>query len=304
MTIKSNGYKAAGLNDLNKLSTNNQEILKGLRETIETTEPKMRKNSARKRKSDDVVDTSSVDESTRVPDFVRNDLIATPTILNSRDAFFDKKNSPLCQLTDSPPVESSIDKECVIKTAKSFFDDDDRESRQISSRYSPRRSPTSFRREIQTKPLHNGTSVGSPCGVVDELFTGFYGCMNPWECLPWTGQESDDEETHRYGVVRRDTARHDRKAMYDHLSFPEHLGRGNISQSQESHRERNNMTVNRTIRRTPSSRLTTLETDSRHKLPGSKMFRRTDINRVTEIHWDEEVLDTKTLEQMANLSVY
>ena len=92
--------------------------------------------------------------------------------------------------------------------------------------------------------------------------------------------------------------------MCEHLSFPEHLGKGNISQSEESHRERKNVAVNRTIRRTPSSRLTTLESDSRHKLPGSKMFRRTDINRVTEIHWDEEVLDTKTLEQMANLSVY
>lgn len=115
MTIKSNVYKAASLNDLDKLSTNNHEILKGLREAIETTEPKISRNSARKRKSDDVVDTS-IDESTRVPDFMRNDLIATPTILNSRDAFFDKNNSPISQLTGSP-VESCIDKECVIKTA-------------------------------------------------------------------------------------------------------------------------------------------------------------------------------------------
>ena len=299
MTVKNNVYKVSSFTELNKL---------GLQEAIETTEPKMKRDSARKRKSDHIVD-ECLDDSTAAPDFTRNDLISKPSPLNSRDAFFDKKNSRSgAQRLPDSPVGSSIDKECVLKTSKSFFNDDDCEDREANNRYSPRRSPTSFRREVQMKPLHNGANAGTPCGVVDELFTGLYGCMPSWECsLPWAeddAEDSDNDVSERFGTLHRDTARHDAKAIREHLSFPKHLGREYISQSEEFHLEQKKRTVNRTIRRSPSSRLTTVESDSRHRLSGSKMFRRTDINRVTEIHWDEEVLDTKTLEQMAKLSVY
>ena len=304
MTIKSNVYKESSFNDIEKLSRNNHGILKGLREA--TTETKMRRNLAKKRKSEETGDIS-LDQSANVSDFARNDLIAKPTVLNSRDAFFVTNNSGSSELTDSP-IKICMDKERVIKTAKSFFDDDNRIVPVSSNIHSPRRSPTSFRRELQTKPLHNTSNGGTPCGVVDELFTGFYGCMPSWECsLPWTENdtdESDDEENRRYGILRHGTERHDAKAIREHLSFPKHLGKEHVSQSEESHREQKNAAVNRTIRRSPTSRLTTLESDSRHKLPGSKMFRRTDINIVTEIHWDQEILDTKTLEKMAKLSVY
>mmetsp|Transcript_8674 Transcript_8674/g.20715 ORF Transcript_8674/g.20715 Transcript_8674/m.20715 type:complete len:134 (+) Transcript_8674:153-554(+) len=132
--------------------------------------------------------------------------------------------------------------------------------------------------------------------------------MPSWECsLPWTENNchdsSDEEEDHRYDIVCNDRTGKDSKAVREHLSFPKHLGKEYTPQLEESPRERKTTVINRNIRRSPSSRLTTLESDSRHKLPGSKMFRRTDINKVTEIHWDEEVLDTATLEQMAKLSV-
>lgn len=298
--MKSDSYKSESLNDPNKLPRN-------IHKEIEATEPKMRGKPARKRKCDDIGDDSP-DDSFSISDFVRSDSITKPTILNSRDAFFDKNHAFTSLLTDSP-AESSIDKECVIKTSKSFFDDGKCEDREGSYRYTPRRSPTSFRRELQTKPMNSVTYGGTPCGVVDELFTGLYGCMPSWECsLPWTeddSDESDDEPSQRYGMVHRDITRHDPKAIREHLSFPKHLGKEYVSKTEQaSPPQRKNRTFNRTIRRSPSSRLTTVESDSRQKLPGSKMIRRTEINRVTEIHWDEEVLDMKTLEQMAKLSVY
>ena len=331
------------------------------RESSEPTEERMRRKSAKKRKSDDIADVD-LDELTKsLPDFFPSDeLIAKPSILNSRDAFFDKNDSFGSHLTDSP-VARSIGTERVLRTSKSFIDDDDRAAGSPAETIfspRPRRSPIKFRRDSHTKSLQNSSVVGTPCGVVDELFTGFYSCMP--ECsLPWTEESDDDsidDEIYRYGRGHRNTVGHDAKGMREHLSFPKHLGREYVSQSEEKHPERKNrtivrtirtspssrptteesgqeskdmtvhrtihrspssrpaaeesdqdhkhITVDRTIRRSPSSRLTTLESDSRQKLPGSKMIRRTEINRVTEIHWDEEVLDTKTLEQMAKLSVH
>jgi hypothetical protein len=298
MKDESKVYRASSLTATDKLSGNTKVIRKGFTET----DPKMRRNSARKRKSDDIDDICLDEILDVIPEFNR---MTKPAILNSRDAFFDRNDSSSSYLGLSP-IESCIDKECVIKAAKSFIDDEDREARQANNKYSPRGSPACFRRQLQSKPLQNITSGGTPCGVVDEFVTGFYGCMPAWECsLPWTDDDydsSDDEGNQRY-MIRRDTARHDAQAVREHLAFPKHLGREYVSQSEESHRERKTTMINRTIRRSPSSRMTTLESDSRQKLPGSKMFRRTEFNKVTEIHWDEEVLDMNTLEQMANLSV-
>mmetsp|Transcript_16766 Transcript_16766/g.38718 ORF Transcript_16766/g.38718 Transcript_16766/m.38718 type:complete len:298 (+) Transcript_16766:254-1147(+) len=297
----------------------------------------MSRKSARKRKSDDIADVDLDELNASLPEFFSShELTAKPTILNSRDAFFDKKDSFGPHITNSP-VEHSIGTERVIRTAKSFIDDDDRIAGSPSSNIfspSPRKTPIKFRRDSYTKSLQKSSVVGTPCGVVDELFTGIYGCMPSWECsLPWTEESDDDsadDEIYRNGRVHRDAAGHDANGMREHLSFPRHLGREYASQSEEKNSERKNKTfdrkirrspslrpmteesvqdrkhttINQTIRRSPSSRLTTLESDSRHKLPGSKMIRRTEINQVTEIHWDEEVLDTKTLEQMAKLSVH
>jgi len=312
-------------------------------ESTENAETETRRNSPKKRKSDDIID-GTFEESTNVTEFVDNDSITKPTLLNCRDAFFDQKDyddfTPIYT-----PTESGGNKERVIKISKSFFDEDDREEYQPINRY-PSRSPTSYRREQEPKPLHSGSMGGTPCGVVDELFGGFYGCMPSLECaLPWREHQlSDDDDDLSYHAspssspytyqvhaspsspytyqvkssalqAQSKTVRRDPKDIREHLSFPEHLGREYVSQSEEGQIERKNTAGNRmirrprqpssrptndrTIHRTPSSRLTTIETDSRQRLPGSKMIRRTDVNQVTEIHWDEKVLDISTLEQMA-----
>ena len=284
--------------------------------------------STRKRKSDDIVEDSP-NESTRAPDFVRRDPFprpATPlssrelffekptTPLNSRDAFFDKNNSRTTSLLTDSPADSDADTECVIKSSKSFIDDIKYKESEESYRFTtpPRRSPTSFRHELQKKPFNHSPHGDTPCGVVDELFTGFYGCMPAWDCaMPWreneddiTDDSDDEEDDHRYGIVRRDATRHD-ALVIKQLSFPKQLGKEFVSQMEQSQLERQNKTLSRTIRRTPSSRLTTLESDSRQKMAGgSKMRRRTELSTVTEIHWDEKVSDLKTLENMAKLSVF
>lgn len=283
--------------------------------------------SARKRKSEEIVEESP-NEPSSTPEFARRDAFPRPTTplnsrelffekpttpLNSRDAFFDKNNSRNTSLLTDSPADSYVDTECVIKSSTSFIDDINHKDREGSGRFTtPSRSSTGFRQERQRKPFNHSPHGDTPCGVVDELFTGFYGCMPAWECaMPWRededddSDESDDEGNYgRYGIVRRDATRHDAHVIQQ-LSFPKQLGKEYISHMEKSEAERQNKTLSRTIRRTPSSRLTTLESDSRQKMAGgSKMRRQTELNTVTEIHWDEKVLDLKTLENMAKLSVF
>lgn len=280
---------------------------------IVTNESKTRMASTRKRKSDDIGETN-LDKFERSPDFTVVTRHDKPVIVNYQEAFFDK-NSPHPherQPTGSPAIRFNTN-ERAIKPAKSFFDDDDeRVPCENSKVASPKSSPRGFRKEFKRASSHTCGGGASPLSVVDELFTGFYGCMPQWECsLPWRGDhdsdgESEDEENDCDTIVRLGISRQDPEAVREHLSFPKHLGKEFVSKPiNESRRDRNIASLNRTIRRTPSSRLTTLESDSRQKLPGSsKMFRRTEINEVTEIHWDEQVLDTATLEKMAELSVF
>jgi len=310
--------------------SSNQGNLEALQEKFETTETKMEGKAARKRKSDDIADVDLDELYVSPPDFARYERVAKPTIPNTRDAFFEK-NITFGSSSGGSLVESSVGTERVIKTAKSFIDDDDPVPYPASNIFSPLVSPMNCRHESKAKPLNSGFVAGTPCGVVDELFTGIYSCMPSWECsLPWTENDDDesvDDKNYRYGIVDRATARDDAKGMRDHLSFPKQLGREHALQSEDIHVELKSTTTHhgihrlsrpkiedrrktrkntisvRSIHRSPSSRSTTLESDSRHKLSGSKIIRRTEINRVTEIHWDEELLDTKTLEQMAKLSV-
>jgi len=268
--------------------------------------------STRKRKSDDIGE-ANLDKFESCPDFTVATRHDKPAIVNYQEAFFDQ-NSPRPherQPTDSPVIRFTTN-ERAIKPAKSFFDDDERVPCESSKAVSPKSSPRGFRKDFQRASSHTCGGGTSPFSVVDELFTGFYGCMPQWECsLPWRGDhesddDSEDEEHDRDGIVRHGISRQDPEAVREHLSFPKHLGKEYASKPiDESRRDRNIASLNRTIRRTPSSRLTTLESDSRQKLPGStKMFRRTEISKVTEIHWDEQVLDTATLEKMAKLSVF
>jgi hypothetical protein len=132
----------------------------------------------------------------------------------------------------------------------------------------------------------------SPCSV--DVFTrGCGACF--WErSLAWSEDDEDDNDSivHPAKALKNDVIR-------EHLSVPIHLGKEfDQINTVESSRYID------TVRRPFTSRTVTLETgDSRHKLPGSKMFRQTDVDKVTEIHWEEKVVDTTALELMAKLSL-
>lgn len=133
----------------------------------------------------------------------------------------------------------------------------------------------------------------SPCSVA-ALTRGCGACF--WErSLAWSEDDDDDTDD---GIVHP-VQNHQSKIIREHLSVPKHLGK-EFAETQEVRKSRPRTTH---IRRPSSSRTITLETDSRHKMPGAKMFRQTDVDKVTEIHWEEKVLDTTALEMMAKLSL-
>ena len=240
-----------------------------------------------------------------------DDVNERPVLLNIREAFFDKSSRRSYQ---TPAALTTICKsdaggERIIRSSNSFSDDGDDISYKVSSD-SPRQSPQTF----QKRPLLTISSIiggVSPCGV-DELF---YGCnmLSSWKRpLVYSDEEDDndndteDEENDDYIISGHEIKRQDAKHnIREHLSFPENLGKEFVSQNHDESRQATDSSnsTRRMIRRSPSSRETTLESNSRHKLSSSgKMFRRTDINKVTEIHWDEQVMDNDTLEKMAKLS--
>ena len=267
----------------------------------------LRRSSARKRKSDDIID--DVGESTDDDD--DDDVNERPVLLNIREAFFDKdsRRSYQTPVALAAICKSDAGGERIIRSSNSFSDDGDDISYKVSSD-SPRQSPQTF----QKRPLLTISSIiggVSPCGV-DELF---YGCsmLSSWKRpLVYSDEEDDndndteDEENDDYIISGHEIKRQDAKHnIREHLSFPENLGKEFVSQNHDESRQATDSSnsTRRMIRRSPSSRETTLESNSRHKLSSSgKMFRRTDINKVTEIHWDEQVMDNDTLEKMAKLS--
>lgn len=132
----------------------------------------------------------------------------------------------------------------------------------------------------------------SPCSVA-ALTRGCGACF--WErSLAWSEDEDDDDDgilhpslTNRVNDIR------------EQLSVPKHLGKEFI-EAQEHYQGH---APHKHIRRASSSRVVTLETDSRRKTRGHKMFRQTDVDKVTEIHWEEKVLDTTAIDLMAQLSL-
>ncbi|KAG7366969.1 hypothetical protein IV203_029639 [Nitzschia inconspicua] len=133
----------------------------------------------------------------------------------------------------------------------------------------------------------------SPCSVA-ALTRGCGACF--WErSLAWSEDEEDDED----GIVHP-TLTNKAKDIRDHLSVPKHLGR-EYAETHELRKSTSDFPAH--VRRPSSSRVVTLESDSRHKIRGAKMFRQTDVDKVTEIHWEEKVLETTALDLMAKLSL-
>ena len=141
----------------------------------------------------------------------------------------------------------------------------------------------------------SGSNEGdSPCSVA-ALTRGCGACF--WErSLAWSeDDDSDDDSIVHSRTIRRSGS------ITEHLSVPKHLGKEFAETKVATPNTGKQGGV--PLRRPSMSRTITLESDSRHKLPGAKMFRQTDVDKVTEIHWEEKILDTTTIDLMAQLSL-
>jgi hypothetical protein len=133
------------------------------------------------------------------------------------------------------------------------------------------KSPT-FR--LRVAMSHGDGQGESPCGV--DAFES--GRVYFWQrSLAWS--EDGDESPQM---------RHDQDDIRKHLSVPAKLGREyaeNKCDTQKSLRE------------------LALEKDFRIRASTMKSFRQTYVDKITQIHWEEKVLDATDLEKMANLSI-
>lgn len=251
--------------------------------------------SSRKRKNDDVIGVVDPD-----PDYYSKfasseELVnEKPVLENCQDAFFDKNSSSRRDYRAPTALAalrfSSEADERIIKPAKSFFDDEEDSTKQeyhCDEYASPHTKP---QKRTNNRPLLLSSIVGggSPCGV-DELL---YGCnvMSSWK------RAFDDDDIGNDDVAKNNhsTTKDGYKMMKGRnnakesdLSIPK-LMKKNKDFVEENRQAQNSRSSIRSIRRSSSSR--------------SKMFRQTDINRVTEIHWDKQVMDDDTLQRMAQLS--
>lgn len=164
----------------------------------------------------------------------------------------------------------------------------------------------------------------SPCAV-NSFFSR--GCVSFWErSLAWSEDEEDDSDDsnnhslrackNRGHIRNKSNNSSSSSVVRDLLSVPKHLGKQyapleSASVVTPTDAPNNRPKVRHSISRRSSrnslnsnSRNRTLETDFRHR-KGSKMFRQTEIDNVTEIHWDEQLvdLDSAALDLMAKLSL-
>lgn len=261
-----------------------------VRRKIETKDmPSPRRHSMRKRKSDELggIDLSqlglfqpqSPDELS--PPRPRNSSI------DSIGELFSDMNARLQQVFQKKPDPPGNEPETPFLSFRGLSNAspilEEAEQRDFNTPSAPL-SP-SFRK-IQYRNSSNNSSINegdSPCGV-DAITRGCGACF--WErSLAWSEDDEDSDDS----IVHTDYG--PSSALRDHLSVPEHLGKEHMNDGRRS-----------PIRRS-SSRVITRESDSRHKLGSAKMFRQTDVDNVTEIHWEEKVLDTTALEMMAKLSL-
>jgi hypothetical protein len=270
-----------------------------------------RHSSMRKRKSDELgsIDLSDLDSSDyAIPEFDKSRLsLAKHPLDNFGGSFYgvnsswfpeekynpdDEEDEILVQRRSKPSSIFASPKD-VIETPQATQDDDAKiiPDIRVTSKTSPAPETPLFRHyRHQSSSSHEGDS---PCSVA-ALTRGCGVCF--WErSLAWSEDEDDDDDD---GILHPSLTQKAQN-IQDHLSVPQHLGK-DFAKKPEVTRS-----INRPahFRRPSSSRVVTLERDSRHKLRGSKMFRQTDVDQVTEIHWEEKVLDTTALEMMAKLSL-
>lgn len=254
--------------------------------------PSPRYGKARKRKSDEL---SSVDLSQLMFEQLPENSAQT-TGLNSsgraifdsnshwRDAFMHESHS-LYDQNGAKLIRPSKD---IFENARSLLDrietaDSDLEKSIESSALV---TPTLFRSSVYTKQ-HSSFEGDSPCAV-DAIARG---CFSFWDrSLAWSEDDDDEDdrsihEPHIHGKAGD---------VLEYLSVPKHLGMKDSPSQPEFVRPSSTQSI---------SRVRTLESTSRHKLSSAKCFRQTDLDNVTEIHWDEKVVDTSALGMMANLSL-
>ncbi|KAL3915181.1 MAG: hypothetical protein SGILL_005767 [Bacillariaceae sp.] len=154
-------------------------------------------------------------------------------------------------------------------------------------------SPAFLQPRTQSVSRNEGDS---PCSVA-AITRGCGACF--WErSLAWSEDEDSDDDSivHSRMIMRSGS-------ITEHLSVPEHLGKEFVEAKTRIAGPARSSRGGVPLRRPPTSRTVTLETDSRHKLPGAKMFRQTDVDKVTEIHWEEKVLDDSAIDLMAQLKL-
>jgi hypothetical protein len=159
------------------------------------------------------------------------------------------------------------DEQC--KPPEDLIDDSDLAEKSHTNGHVLPKSPT-FRQATR----NGGGQSGSPSGV--DAFER--GRVYFWErSLAWSEDGDDTVPSHR-----------DQQDIRLHLSVPEKLGRefANSKLAGKSLRE-----------------LATGRKLNRNRLATTKMFREADVDKVTQIHWEEKVLDGIDLEKMAKLSI-
>lgn len=188
------------------------------------------------------------------------------------------------------------------------------------------KEPSSMIKKGSYQP-HSFHQSDSPC-TVDGLFNN--GCGSFWNrSLAWSEDEEDDSDGSDHQIRRAfyhaDAPRNvtgSRSIVRERmcLSVPKQLGKefvdnfsDDMSGGYSAPAPAKSATTgkNNFIPRQSSSaslnsytRVKTLETDSRQRR-GTKMFRQTEIDNVTEIHWEEQLvdLDSSALDLMSKLSL-
>jgi hypothetical protein len=244
-----------------------------------------RTNAMRKRKSDEL---SRVDLSQLVFEQLSENSTEMAGLGNMGYAIFDSNSQWRNAFTHETDSNHDQNRAALVRPSREFdhsislFDRIETTDSDLgkSTGSSAPVTPTLFRPPVTKQ--HSSFEGDSPCAV-DALTRG---CFSFWDrSLAWSEDDDDEYSIHEPQGKTGD--------VLDFLSVPKHLGVEDSPPQSEFYWPPSRSTA----------RVRTLESASRHKLPSAKCFRQTDIDNVTEIHWEEKVLDTNALGMMAKLSL-